>query len=194
MEPVSNNQAAATPDPLRQLFDTSLGLDQGRGRLKGAKVLVVGAGQRSTPDPESTIGNGRAMSLLFAREGAQVACADLDIAAAQSTVNLITASGGQAMAIEADVARPEQIHHMFDQAQQSFGVLDAVVANVGIANGKNLMTETAETWDQVMNVNLRAHMLTGQRALNSLAPGGAILLISSLASASPAGRNPAYEA
>src|ERR1700694_1961362 len=183
MEPVSNKQSLAAEDPLHQLFETSLGLAQGRGRLQGLKVLVVGAGQRSTPDPESTIGNGRAMSILLAKEGALVACADLDAVAAHATVDLIAAAGGRAVAIKADVARPEEIHSMFAQAEQSFGALDAVVANVGIASGKNLMTETAETWDQVMNVNLRAHMLTGQRALNSLAPGGAILLISSLASA-----------
>lgn len=194
MEPASNKQSAPAVDPLHQLFDTSLGFAPGRERLQGLKVLVVGAGQRSTPDPESTIGNGRAMSILFAKEGALVACADLDVASAQSTVDLIAAAGGRAVAIKADVARPEEIQSMYGQAEQSLGVLDAVVVNVGIANGKNLMTETAETWDQVMNVNLRAHMLTGQRALNSLAPGGAILLISSLASVSPSGRNPAYEA
>jgi NAD(P)-dependent dehydrogenase (short-subunit alcohol dehydrogenase family) len=134
------------------------------------------------------------MSVLFAKEGALVACADLDLASAQSTVDLISAAGGRAVAIEADVAKPDQIQSMFDRAEQSLGPLDAVVANVGIASGKNLMTETAETWDQVLNVNLRAHMLTGQRALNSLSPGGAILLVSSLASLSPTGRNPAYEA
>jgi NAD(P)-dependent dehydrogenase (short-subunit alcohol dehydrogenase family) len=134
------------------------------------------------------------MSVLFAKEGALVACADLDLASAQSTVDLISAAGGRAVAIETDVAKPGQIKSMFDQTEQSLGALDAVVANVGIASGKNLMTETAETWDQVLNVNLRAHMLTGQRALNSLSPGGAILLVSSLASLSPTGRNPAYEA
>ncbi|HWX54186.1 MAG TPA: SDR family oxidoreductase [Verrucomicrobiae bacterium] len=194
MEPKSSYPFVSAEDALRQLFDTSLGLDQGRGRLKGRKVLVAGAGQRSTPDPESTIGNGRAMSILFAKEGGLVGCADIDVAAAQSTVDLIAAAGGRAVAIAADVAKPEEIHSMFDQAEQSLGVLDAVVANVGIANGKNLMTETSETWDQVLNINLRAHMLIGQRALSSLSPGGAILLISSLASVSPTGRNPAYEA
>ncbi|HME06440.1 MAG TPA: SDR family oxidoreductase, partial [Bryobacteraceae bacterium] len=73
------------------------------------------------------------------------------------------------------------------------GELDAVVANIGIGSGRNLKTETAETWDQVMQVNVRAHMLIGQRALVSLSEGGAVLLISSLAAERPTGRNPSYE-
>ncbi len=175
--------------PVRQLFGTSLGQDPGRGRLSGLRVLVVGAGQRPTPHPESTIGNGRAMSILFAREGAAVTCADLDLASAQETVEVIQAAGGQAKAIQADVAQPHAIPAMFDAA----GELDAVVANIGVGSGRNLKTETAETWDQVMQVNVRSHMLIGQRALISLRDGGAVLLISSLAAERPTGRNPSYE-
>jgi len=175
--------------PICQLFSTSLGQEPGKSRLQGYRVLVVGAGQRPTPHPESTIGNGRAMSILFAREGATVACADLDLASAQETVDLIHAAGGQARAIQADVSNPAAIPSMFDAA----GELDAVVANIGIGSGRNLKNETTETWDQVMNVNVRAHMLIGQRALTGLTPGGAILLISSLAAERPTGRNPSYE-
>jgi NAD(P)-dependent dehydrogenase (short-subunit alcohol dehydrogenase family) len=74
------------------------------------------------------------------------------------------------------------------------GGISAVVMNVGISKGLTLAQETAETWDAVMNVNLRAHMLVTQAALETLEVGGSILLISSLAALSPAGRNPAYEA
>jgi NAD(P)-dependent dehydrogenase (short-subunit alcohol dehydrogenase family) len=209
-----NSGAGVFEEPLRQLFASGLGAGEGKGRLRGRNILVVGAGQRPTPHPETTIGNGRAMSILFAREGAHVACADSDPAAAQATADLISAAGGRAVALEADVSFPFAIQRMFDDAERAFGGRDsgdadsgrwdsddpdsggiyAVVVNVGIANGRSLVTESAETWDQVMNVNLRAHMLIGQRALRSLSPGGAILFISSLASLSPAGHNPAYEA
>jgi NAD(P)-dependent dehydrogenase (short-subunit alcohol dehydrogenase family) len=50
----------------------------GRGRLAGRRVLVVGAGTRPSPEPDPPIGNGRAISVLAAREGAAVACADRD--------------------------------------------------------------------------------------------------------------------
>ncbi|HEY6334077.1 MAG TPA: SDR family oxidoreductase [Blastocatellia bacterium] len=181
-------------DPFRQLFCSSSGFQEGRGRLIGRRVLIVGAGQRPTPDPVPTIGNGRAMSLLFVREGAEVICADSRIDSAQDTVDLVLASGGQARAVEADVSDPLAIQRMFDRSLEIMGSLDAVLVNVGIASGNSLVSETADDWDRVLNVNLRAHMLIGQRGLSAITPGGAILFISSLAAQSPAGKNPAYEA
>lgn len=177
-----------------QLFDTSLGKAPGRGRLQGKRALIVGAGQRPTPEPATTIGNGRAMSLLFAREGASVVCADRDAASAQATAELVSEEQGTAWAVQADVSDPAAIERMFDEALRLAGGLDIVVANVGVSNGFRLATESAATWDAVMAVNLRAHMLIAQRALVCLPEGGTILLVSSAASVSPLGRNPAYEA
>ena len=57
----------------------------GRGRLTGRRILVVGAGTRPSPDPDAPIGNGRAISVLAAREGASVVCADRDRDAAEVT-------------------------------------------------------------------------------------------------------------
>ena len=64
----------------------SRGEAPGRGRLRGRKVLVVGGGQRTFDAATDPIGNGRAMSILFAREGARVAVADLNAASAAETV------------------------------------------------------------------------------------------------------------
>ncbi|MGZ6000073.1 MAG: 3-oxoacyl-ACP reductase, partial [Rhizomicrobium sp.] len=61
-------------------------------RLKGKTAIVVGAGQT----PGTTIGNGRAMAILFAREGADVLCVDRDGARAAETVDMITREGGSA--------------------------------------------------------------------------------------------------
>ena len=57
----------------------------GRGGLAGRRVLVVGAGTRPSPEPDPPVGNGRAISVLAAREGAAVACADRDAGAAEVT-------------------------------------------------------------------------------------------------------------
>src|SRR5258708_7518765 len=57
----------------------------GRARLAGRRVLVVGAGTRPSPEPDPPIGNGPAIAVLAAREGATAACADRDPAAAQTT-------------------------------------------------------------------------------------------------------------
>ena len=66
------------------------------GRLEGRRVLVVGAGTRPSDDPDAPIGNGRAISVLAAREGAAVACADIDADAAAETARLVEAEGGRA--------------------------------------------------------------------------------------------------
>ena len=79
---------------VRQPSPESAGEAPGRGRLNGRKVLVVGGGQRTFDAATDPVGNGRAMSLLFAREGAHVAVADMDRASADDTVRRITAEGG----------------------------------------------------------------------------------------------------
>jgi len=182
-------------DPVKQLWDTSIGAAPGRGRLEGRRILVIGAGQRATPEPSTTIGNGRAMSMLFAREGAAVACADMDLASAEETAAMIAAdSGGKTAVIQADVSKAAEIKAMFDSAKAGLGGLDGVVCNVGISIGRKIHDETQETWNHVVNVNLTSHMLSAQRALEDMDAGGAIVFISSGASVSPLGGNPAYEA
>jgi len=71
----------------------------GRGRLTGRRVLVVGAGTRPSPEPDPPIGNGRAISVLAAREGAAVACADRDAGAAEATAALVSNEGQVAAAL-----------------------------------------------------------------------------------------------
>ncbi len=176
-----------------QLFGTAYGSEPGHGRLAGRRVLVVGAGQRPCPEGEA-IGNGRAMSILFAREGAKVACSDIDLASAEETVRLVKEEGGEAVAIETDVVSEQQVEDMVRSAADSLGGLDGLSINVGIGNGKPLSQQTAENWDAVMNVNLRAHMLCAKLGLEVMEPGGSMVFISSVASRSPASRQPAYEA
>jgi len=182
-------------DPKRQLFAPALGEAPGLGRLAGRNILVLGAGQRASAEAsgEPAIGNGRAMSLLFAREGAAVACVDIDLPAAEETARRVRAEGGRAIALQADAAQPQAAQQLFAEATQALGEISGAVANVGIANGRNLGNETADTWDMVMAVNVRAHMLLLQEGLRSMPEGSSLLLISSLASTSPQGRNPAYE-
>ena len=188
----SENTAAGV-NPQAQLFRPALGVDTGRGRLQGRRILVVGAGQRPSSDAD-IYGNGRAMSVLFAHEGAAVACADKVLSSAQETVHLVQEKGAKGVAIEADVTRESSIVDMFGAASAGLGGLDGVVINVGIGNGKSLADQTAENWDEVMNVNLRGHMLVAKHAIQQLAQGGAIVFISSVASRSPMSRQPAYEA
>jgi len=67
------NLAPTELDKSRQVHLEALGRAPARGRLQGRRVLVVGAGQRDSPDEDPPVGNGRAISVLLAREGASVA-------------------------------------------------------------------------------------------------------------------------
>lgn len=71
------------------LAGEAAGAAPGRGRLAGRRILVVGAGTRPSPEPDPPLGNGRAISVLAAREGAAVACADRDADAAEQTAALV---------------------------------------------------------------------------------------------------------
>src|SRR6478752_1459637 len=99
----TTTQAPKQLDPAASLHAETLGLAPGRGRLQGRRIIVVGAGQRNIVDEEPPIGNGRAMSLLFAREGAHVACVDINREAVDNTCAQITSEGGKAFAEIVDV-------------------------------------------------------------------------------------------
>lgn len=180
-------------DPPRQLFAPALGRARPAGRLAGRRVLVVGGGQRRTVDADPPVGNGRAMTVLFAREGATVACADLDLASAQESVDWARREGGRAHALQADVSKPEEITRLVREASEALGGLDGLVLNVGIGNSSRFGNETAEAWDAVMDVNLRAHMLCAQAAAAVMEPGGSMVFVSSTASISPLSGLPVYE-
>lgn len=189
------NLAPNQVDPLRSVFTETLGQAPGRGRLAGRKVLVVGAGQRPTPPGEDIpTGNGRAIALLAAREGAQVACVDMSADSVQATAALIEAAGGRAFVEVADVRDASVIEPLVARCAQRLGGLDGLVLNVGMSYGRPLARLTAQSWDDEFAVNLRSHMLFSQAALPVMDIGGSIVLISSLAALRNQSRNPAYEA
>ena len=189
----TRNTAPEVLDASRQLHSESLGQAPGRGRLQGRRIIIVGAGQRTTVDEKPPIGNGRAMSLLFAREGAAIACIDLARDAVEATCAQVAAAGGRAYADVVDVADAAAIAPAVDRCAARLGGLDGLVCNVGISRALPLAQQTAETWDHEYAVNVRSHMLFAKKALTVLDPGSAIVLMSSLASQRATSGNPAYE-
>jgi NAD(P)-dependent dehydrogenase (short-subunit alcohol dehydrogenase family) len=155
---------------------------QGSGRLAGRRVLVVGGGQQSYGLEDAPIGNGRAISVTCAREGASVAVADVDLDAAEATAELARAEGDcNVHTLAADASDEEAVVGMIEESEKSLGGLDGLVLNVGIAAGIGLQNTSAEDWDRVMGVNLRAHFLALKHALPRMGPGGAAVLIGSVA-------------
>jgi NAD(P)-dependent dehydrogenase (short-subunit alcohol dehydrogenase family) len=166
----------------------------GRGRLAGRRILVVGAGTRPSPEPDPPLGNGRAISVLAAREGAAVACADRDAAAAEATAALVRAENQEASVVVADVASPQACASVVAESAAALGGLDGLVLNVGIGLGRGLAGTTAAQWDEVFAVNTRAHFLVAAAALPVLEPGSSIVFVSSAASLRAATGIPAYDA
>ena len=135
------------------------------------------------------------MSILFAREGASVAVADVNKASAEETVAKITSEGGKASAVEADISKQNDIPRMIEEAEKALGGLDGLVLNVGIGvGGLGLEGATPEDWDKVLTVNLRGPMLCCKAALPRLADGSPVVFISSIAGLIAGSRLPAYDA
>ncbi len=162
-------------------------------RLDGRRVLVVGAGTRSSDDPDAPIGNGRAISVLAARAGARVVCADRDRPAAEETAVMIREDGGDASVVVGDVADAEQCRRIVSESVDALGGLDGLVCNVGIGAGRGLEGTSIEEWDLVQAVNVRSHFLLCRAALPLMEDGAAIVLVSSIAGIVAGTRIPAYD-
>lgn len=143
-------------------------------RLAGKVSLVTGGGS----------GIGRATAELFAREGARVAVADVRLAAAEETVARIRGSGGDAVAIGADVSRAADAEAMVGAVLAAYGRLDVLHANAGVTPARVRIQDLEEAeWDRVLGINLKGAWLTCKYAIPALigAGGGAIVNTASLA-------------
>jgi len=182
-------------DPSSSVFLETLGKAKSNKRLQGRKILVVGAGQIDIGENDSPIGNGRAIAILCAREGAAVVCLDVNQAAADVTVNHIKHEGGEAYPYVFDVRNADSIEKAVGDAKVLLGGrLDGLVLGVGISRGLPLFKLTKEAWDDDFAVNLRSHMLFAQSALRVMDNGSSIVMLSSMAGQSAGSGNPAYEA
>jgi NAD(P)-dependent dehydrogenase (short-subunit alcohol dehydrogenase family) len=116
------------------------------GRLEGKNAVITGAGA----------GVGRAAALQFAKEGASVACVDLDLERAKETVTLIEGAGGTSLPVAADVAVESDVIAMLEAAVQAFGRLDVLFNNAGIPTprfGMTLEDHTEEDFQRLVAVN-----------------------------------------
>jgi NAD(P)-dependent dehydrogenase (short-subunit alcohol dehydrogenase family) len=142
-------------------------------RLTDKTALITGAGN----------GMGRAASLLFAREGAHIVVVDASDDDGRATVDAIRADGGDAAFVHADVSDERQVEAMVAFAVDAFGALDVLYNNAGVfpaADGGT--TETSvQTWDRVMDVNLKGVWLGCKHGIPAMleSGGGAIVNVAS---------------
>ncbi len=140
----------------------------------GNKVAVVTG---------SSSGIGKAIALRFGEEGAKVVVAARRFTLCQQTVEQIKKRGGEAWAIETDVTDERQVDTLIEQTVNRYGRLDILVNNAGIGGGGRIEETSTNTFDEVINTNLRGTFFccrAGFRAMKTRG-GGLIINMSSVA-------------
>src|SRR5262245_24133250 len=155
-------------------------------RLKGKIALVTGASK----------GIGAAIAEHLAAEGASVVVNyAASKAGAEALVRRINDKGGSAVAIQADVSRPDDIKRLFAQARAAYGKLDVLVNNAGIYEFAPLESITPELFHKPFNPNVLRLLLVTQQAVKLMGPtGGSIINISSIAGPMPIENASVYSA
>jgi len=160
--------------------------------LEGRRITVAGAGTRRSADPDAPVGNGRAIAIRAAREGASVVCVDRDADAATATARWITDEGGRASVVVSDVTTEEGC--ALALGDQDGEPPNGLVINVGTAFGSGVAGTSPDDWDRTFELNLRAHFLLIRRAMEVLPDAAAVVFIGSVAGLQPGTRVPAYDA
>lgn len=131
-------------------------------KLEGKTAIVTGAGS----------GMGQAIAAAYAREGAAVVLADINLDAAQSAANEIGANGGQAIAIKTDVRDPQQAQAMVDVAVERFGGVDILVNSAGVIKIIPFLETTEADWNWMFDINCKGILWCSQAAARQMIAQG----------------------
>jgi NAD(P)-dependent dehydrogenase (short-subunit alcohol dehydrogenase family) len=148
------------------------------GRLAGKVAIVTGA---ASVGPG--VGNGKATSILFAREGAKVLLVNRSEAHAKELEAEIQNEGGVCSVFAADVCEPDHVQAMIDAAITRYGRLDILHNNVGAGGPGTVATVSEQVWDNAINVNLKGTMWCCRYAIPHLlaSGGGSIINVATVA-------------
>lgn len=139
-------------------------------RLKDKVAIITGGGK----------GIGKAVALLFAKEGASVVVAGRTTSALQATCEEIRSSGGVALPVQTDVTIEEQVIRMVDETIKQFGRVDILVNNSGVAGPiVKLQDMELSKWNETLAIDLTGAMLASREVLKYMIPrrSGAIVNI-----------------
>lgn len=136
-------------------------------RLEGKVALVTGCGS-SGPG----WGNGKAMAVLFAREGAKVHGCDINLSAAMDTQSIVETEGGVMSVAACDVTNPNAVEELVRECIETHGEIDILVNNVGTARIGGVVEQSLEDWRNVFDINLTSMFLTCKHVLPSMLKKG----------------------
>jgi 3-oxoacyl-[acyl-carrier protein] reductase len=141
-------------------------------RLKGKNALITGGAQ----------GIGKSIALEMAKEGSNVAVADLNVDMAETTAKEIQSLGVTCIPIKLDVSHHDSVAAAFETCTKELGSIDILVNNAGITKDAVLMRMKEEDWDAVININLKGSFLCAKEAVKIMAKQryGKIISISSV--------------
>lgn len=128
--------------------------------LEGRAAIVTGAGTRR--------GIGRATALALAREGADIAIADLNLAGAEEIAAEVRGLGRRALVVAVDITREEQTRRMAAETREAYGRIDILANCAGITRPTPLMDITVDEWDLIMNVDLKGVFLCTKAVLPAM--------------------------
>jgi NAD(P)-dependent dehydrogenase (short-subunit alcohol dehydrogenase family) len=148
------------------------------GRLEGKVAVVTGAASQA-----EGVGNGAAVAMLFAREGASVVLVNRGLERAKALEATIRSEGGEAAAFAADVTAPEATEALAAFAVERYGRLDILHNNVGVGARGDTVTVALDDWKRVIDTNLTSAMLCCRAAIPRMreSGGGSIINVSSTA-------------
>ena len=131
----------------------------------------------------SSSGIGKALALRFGAEGAKVIVTARRMALCEQTVEQIAKAGGEAWAIQTDVADEHQVERLIEETIKRYGRLDILVNNAGVIAGGRLAETTTKSFDEVMSVNLRGTFFCCRAGFKQMKKqgGGTIMNMSSVA-------------
>jgi NAD(P)-dependent dehydrogenase (short-subunit alcohol dehydrogenase family) len=153
-------------------------MTEGTKKLDGKVAIVTGAGTAG-----EGVGIGKAIAILLAREGAQVALVDVFEDRAQDTLSMIEAEGGEAAVFAADLAQPGACGRVVDDIIARYGGVDILVNSAAITLSASIVDTTDEQYDRMLATNLTAPFMMCRAAIPSMVArgGGSIVNITSVA-------------
>lgn len=142
--------------------------------FRGKTIAITGAGS----------GIGRATAIIFAREGANVVCGDINPQGGEETAALVSAEEGDAIFVHTDVTRREQVRHLFERGIEKFGRIDFLLNSAGSALRRCSFLEIDDAlWDLSFDLNVKGTFYGMQEVLPHMleSGGGTIVNIASMA-------------